>query len=48
MLGHIRSKVLDDFKEAFDKALEKEGFAVAALECTQSSMFKFDRCCEGT
>ncbi|THU72093.1 hypothetical protein C4D60_Mb04t08460 [Musa balbisiana] len=46
MLGHIRSKVLDDFKEAFDKALEKKGFAVAALECTQSSMFKFDRCCE--
>ncbi|CAL9084421.1 unnamed protein product [Musa textilis] len=46
MLGHIRSKVLDDFKEAFDKALEKEGFSVAALECTQSSMLKFDRCCE--
>ncbi|URD97478.1 GTP-binding protein that may be involved in cell development (By similarity) [Musa troglodytarum] len=46
MLGHIRSKVLDDFKEAFDKALEKEGFSVAALECTRSSMLKFDRCCE--
>ncbi|XP_058069007.1 protein ROOT HAIR DEFECTIVE 3-like isoform X2 [Magnolia sinica] len=43
MLGHLRSRTLDNFKEAFDKALEKgERFAVAARVCIQSSMSVFD------
>lgn len=49
MLGHLRSKTLNDFKEAFDKALERgEGFAVAACACIQSFMLKFDKGCEGS
>lgn len=48
MLGHIRSKILDDFKGSLDKALESgEGFASAALDCTKSCMKKFDKDCEG-
>ncbi|WOK91346.1 protein ROOT HAIR DEFECTIVE 3 [Canna indica] len=47
MLGHIRSKTLHDFKEAFGKALESgEGFATATLTYTSSFMSKFDRSCE--
>ncbi|URD87634.1 GTP-binding protein that may be involved in cell development (By similarity) [Musa troglodytarum] len=46
MLGHIRAKTLDDFKEALDKAIEREGFAVAVHDCTQSFMLKFDKGCE--
>lgn len=48
MLGHIRAKTLDGFKEALDKALERgEGFAIAAHDCTQVFMSKFDKGCEG-
>lgn len=48
MLGHLRSKTLDDFKEALDKALESgEGFAVAACDHTELFMSKFDEGCEG-
>nr|XP_010925000.3 LOW QUALITY PROTEIN: protein ROOT HAIR DEFECTIVE 3 [Elaeis guineensis] len=47
MLGHLRSKTLDDFKEAFHKALERgEGFAVAARACIQSFVLKFEKGCE--
>ncbi|XP_077211789.1 protein ROOT HAIR DEFECTIVE 3-like [Tasmannia lanceolata] len=43
MLGHLRSSTLDNFKEAFDKVLNKrEGFAVAAHDCTQYSMSIFN------
>ncbi|KAF8400997.1 hypothetical protein HHK36_014300 [Tetracentron sinense] len=46
MLGHLRSKTLDNFKEAFDKALNGgEGFAVAAHDCTGSFMSLFDKGC---
>ncbi|CAL9203938.1 unnamed protein product [Musa hybrid cultivar] len=47
MLGHVRAKTLSDFKEALDKAIEREGFAVAVHDCTQSFMLKFDKGCEG-
>ncbi|XP_020105607.1 protein ROOT HAIR DEFECTIVE 3-like [Ananas comosus] len=47
MLGHLRAKTLDAFKEAFDKALERgEGFASAAHDCTQAFMSKFEKGCE--
>ncbi|XP_077212329.1 protein ROOT HAIR DEFECTIVE 3-like [Tasmannia lanceolata] len=43
MLGHLRSRTLDNFKEAYDKVLNKgEGFAVASRDCTQSFMSIFD------
>ncbi|KAJ8645042.1 hypothetical protein MRB53_006790 [Persea americana] len=46
MLGHLRSRTLDNFKEAFDKALDRgDGFAVAARECIQSFMSAFDEGC---
>ncbi|XP_010242217.1 PREDICTED: protein ROOT HAIR DEFECTIVE 3 [Nelumbo nucifera] len=46
MLGHIRSRTLENFKEAFDKALSGgEEFAVAARHCTKSSMTQFDEGC---
>ncbi|XP_058073929.1 protein ROOT HAIR DEFECTIVE 3-like [Magnolia sinica] len=46
MLGHLRSRTLDSFKEAFDKALNRgEGFAVAARDCTQAFMSAFDEGC---
>jgi hypothetical protein len=38
---------LEAFKELFDKALEKEGFAAAARDCTQAFMEKFDKGSEG-
>lgn len=48
MLGHLRAKTLDAFKEAFDKALERgEGFASAARDCTQAFMSKFEKGCQG-
>ncbi|KAH7686487.1 RHD3/Sey1 protein [Dioscorea alata] len=47
MLGHLRSKTLDDFKEALDKALESgEGFAVSACDHTELFMSKFDEGCK--
>ncbi|KAJ6803042.1 protein ROOT HAIR DEFECTIVE 3-like [Iris pallida] len=43
VLGHLRSKTLDDFKAALDNALERgEGFAVAARDCTKSFLTSFD------
>ncbi|KAF9690147.1 hypothetical protein SADUNF_Sadunf01G0165600 [Salix dunnii] len=44
MLGHIRSITLENFKEAFEKALNAgEGFSLAAITCTQNYMDKFDK-----
>ncbi|KAJ6711462.1 PROTEIN ROOT HAIR DEFECTIVE 3-like protein [Salix purpurea] len=44
MLGHIRSRTLENFKEAFEKALNAgEGFSLAAVTCTQNHMDKFDK-----
>ncbi|KAK9923614.1 hypothetical protein M0R45_032022 [Rubus argutus] len=46
LLGHIRSGTLDKFKEAFDKALDGgEGFSVAARDCSESFMARFDEGC---
>ncbi|KAF9614177.1 hypothetical protein IFM89_015685 [Coptis chinensis] len=46
MLAHLRSRTLDDFKEAFDKALNGgETFAVAAHDCSKYFMSVFDEGC---
>ncbi|KAI3989302.1 hypothetical protein MKX01_004851 [Papaver californicum] len=46
VLGHLRSKTLDDFKDAFEKALKGgEAFAVAAHDCTQSFIAEFGKGC---
>ncbi|RWR72594.1 protein ROOT HAIR DEFECTIVE 3-like protein [Cinnamomum micranthum f. kanehirae] len=46
MLGHLRSRTLDNFKHSFDKALDRgEGFAMASSDCTQSFMSAFDEGC---
>lgn len=48
MLGHLRTKTLDAFKDAFEKALARgDGFAVASRECTEAFLAKFDKGCEG-
>ncbi|CAA6666153.1 unnamed protein product [Spirodela intermedia] len=45
-LSHLRTKTLDDFKEAFEKLLNKgEGFAAASRSCTKSFLSKFDEGC---
>ncbi|KAK7349247.1 hypothetical protein VNO77_06459 [Canavalia gladiata] len=45
-LGHVRSRTLDKFKEAFDKALNaREGFSAAANSCIGSCMAQFDEAC---
>ena len=47
-LGHIRSGTLDEFKEAFDKALSGgEGFSAAANNCIGSAMDHFDAASAG-
>ncbi|KAJ3701927.1 hypothetical protein LUZ61_005632 [Rhynchospora tenuis] len=47
MLGHLRTKTLDAFKDAFEKALVRgDGFAVASRECTETFLAKFDKGCE--
>ncbi|XP_044496574.1 protein ROOT HAIR DEFECTIVE 3-like isoform X1 [Mangifera indica] len=46
MLGHIRSGTLDEFKDAFDKALSGgEGFSSASHRCFTSFMTQFDERC---
>jgi hypothetical protein len=48
MLGHLRTKTLDAFKDAFEKALKRgDAFAVASHECTEAFLAKFDKGCEG-
>ncbi|CAM0881450.1 unnamed protein product [Alopecurus aequalis] len=43
LLGHLRARTLEAFKESFDKALDKEGFAVAARDSIQIFLEKFDK-----
>uniref|UniRef100_A0A0D3EQE7 GB1/RHD3-type G domain-containing protein n=2 Tax=Oryza TaxID=4527 RepID=A0A0D3EQE7_9ORYZ len=43
LLDHLRTRTLEAFKESFDKSLEKEGFAVAARDCTKVFLEKFDK-----
>uniref|UniRef100_A0A7C8YEU2 Protein ROOT HAIR DEFECTIVE 3 homolog n=1 Tax=Opuntia streptacantha TaxID=393608 RepID=A0A7C8YEU2_OPUST len=45
ILGHLRSETLDKFKEAFEKALNGEGFAAAAHSCKQRFVNLFDEGC---
>ncbi|CAN6440659.1 unnamed protein product [Victoria cruziana] len=46
VLGHLRSKTLDNFKNVFDQALQQgEGFAVAAENCATCCMSEFDHGC---
>ena len=43
MLGHIRSRTLDKFKDALDDALKGgQGFAVAARYSTKAFLKFFD------
>jgi len=39
---------VEEFKESLDRALTKEGFAIAARDCTQTFLEKFDKGSEGT
>lgn len=44
LLGHIRSKALDDFKTKLDRSLNNgEGFASSVRTLTQSIMLEFDK-----
>lgn len=46
MLAHLRSRALDDFKEAFDKALNSgTQFSVAAHDCSTHYISVFDEGC---
>uniref|UniRef100_A0ACD5VXX5 Uncharacterized protein n=1 Tax=Avena sativa TaxID=4498 RepID=A0ACD5VXX5_AVESA len=43
LLGHLRARTLEAFKDSFEKALEKDGFAVAARDSVRIFLEKFDR-----
>ncbi|XP_066331758.1 LOW QUALITY PROTEIN: protein ROOT HAIR DEFECTIVE 3-like [Miscanthus floridulus] len=43
LLGHLRTRIVEEFKESLDRALTKEGFAIAARDCTQTFLEKFDK-----
>ncbi|KAI4381038.1 hypothetical protein MLD38_007156 [Melastoma candidum] len=45
VLGHARSGILDKFKEAFDEALNVEGFSSAASSCSEHYIALFDEAC---
>ncbi|XP_016648192.1 PREDICTED: protein ROOT HAIR DEFECTIVE 3 homolog 2-like [Prunus mume] len=46
MLGHVRSKALEDFKVRLDQSLNKgRGFATYVRICTHSSTLEFDKGC---
>ncbi|XVF40018.1 hypothetical protein PTKIN_Ptkin01aG0078800 [Pterospermum kingtungense] len=46
LLGHLRSKALEDFKSRLEQMLNKgEGFAAAVRTCTNSCMIEFDQAC---
>ncbi|XP_077226525.1 protein ROOT HAIR DEFECTIVE 3 homolog 2-like isoform X3 [Tasmannia lanceolata] len=46
MLGHIRSKTLDSFKNGLELSLKKgTGFAASVHDCTRSCMLEFDQGC---
>ncbi|KAG9451923.1 hypothetical protein H6P81_004827 [Aristolochia fimbriata] len=47
MLGHLRSKSLENFKNRLEQSLKKgEGFAASVCECNRSCMLDFDQGCE--
>ncbi|XP_023642602.1 protein ROOT HAIR DEFECTIVE 3 isoform X1 [Capsella rubella] len=47
VLGHLRSGALENFKHAFEKALDAgEGFSSSANTCAQSCISKFVKGCE--
>jgi len=44
MIGHLRSKALDDFKTKLDQSLNNgEGFASSVRRWTQSIMLEFEK-----
>lgn len=48
MLGHIRTKVLDKFKNDLEQSLKTgKGFAASIHDCIQSSLLEFDQECDG-
>lgn len=48
LLGHIRSKALDDFKTKLEQSLNNgEGFASSVRTWTQSIMLQFDKASAG-
>lgn len=48
MLGHLRSRTLEKFKNELEQSLNRgEGFAASVRKCSQSSMLEFDRGCAG-
>lgn len=49
MLGHLRSKALENFKKRLVQSLNKgEGFAASVRSCTRSCMLEFDQGCADT
>uniref|UniRef100_A0A0D6QUT6 Protein ROOT HAIR DEFECTIVE 3 homolog n=2 Tax=Araucaria cunninghamii TaxID=56994 RepID=A0A0D6QUT6_ARACU len=50
MLGHLRSKALNMFKDELDQGLKNgEAFAMAVRNCTKASLAEFDqRCADAT
>jgi hypothetical protein len=48
MIGHLRSKALDDFKTKLDQSLNNgEGFASSVQTWTQSILLEFDKGSDG-
>ncbi|KAJ7969261.1 Protein ROOT HAIR DEFECTIVE 3-like [Quillaja saponaria] len=46
MLGHLRSKALENFKTSLEQSMKKgDGFAASARSCAQSCMLEFDQGC---
>ncbi|CAL1402357.1 unnamed protein product [Linum trigynum] len=44
LLGHLRSKALEDFKSRLEQSLSRgEGFAASVRACTESSLAEFDK-----
>lgn len=46
-MGNLVNGTLKAFKESFDKAQKIKEFQVAARDCTQSFLHKFNKGCEG-
>ena len=43
MLGHLRSKALDKFKNDLERSLEsRKGFAMSVRTCAEASLLEFD------
>ncbi|WOK91769.1 protein ROOT HAIR DEFECTIVE 3-like [Canna indica] len=46
LLGHIRSKFLEKFKNDMEHSLKnRKGFAASVRDCSQSCIFEFDQAC---